>query len=137
VDILAFLGHSAQTTAGNTVQKLKKGTYFWGDSDQTACLRDHLQPDAQMILAGCNTATGNNSLAEKVSRHLNGIEVVGFSAYFNPYISTTSWDGKKLSIWSYCPIDSQRNWIFPWSNIARTFKSMPSENPQDKATHAD
>jgi hypothetical protein len=84
-----------------------------------------------MILAGCNTATGNNSLTEKISRHLNGIEVTGFSAYFNPLIMTSSWDGKKFSFWSFFPIDSQGNWIFPWTNIARTFKSTPNNEPQD------
>ncbi len=121
LDILALLGHGSKAHI-----TLNKRTYFMGSSDQTACLREHLQPDAQMILAGCNTATGTDSLAEKVSRHLNGIEVVGFSAYFNPVFSTTSWDGKKLNIWSSFPRDSQGNWIFPWTNIARTFKNMPS-----------
>jgi len=126
VDILALLGHGNQYR-----MTLKKGTDFRGSSDETACLKEHLQPDAQMILAGCNTATGNNSLTEKVSRHLNGIEVTGFSAYFTPLFCTTSWDGRKLSFWSYFPRDSQGNWIFPWTNTARTFKSMPSNEPQD------
>jgi hypothetical protein len=121
LDILALLGH------GNTdLITLNKRTDFTGSSHQTACLRDHLQPDAQMILAGCNTATGTNSLAEKASRHLNGIEVVGFSAYFSPNFCTTSWDGKKLSLWNYWPKDSQENRIFLWTNIARIFKSTPS-----------
>jgi hypothetical protein len=126
VDILALLGHGSQY-----LMALKKGTYFRGSGDETACLKEHLQPDARMILAGCNTATGNNSLTEKISRHLNGIEVTGFSAYFSPDYSTTSMDGKKLRIWSFFPIDSQGNWISPWSNIARTFKSTPNNEPQD------
>lgn len=127
VDILALLGHSDRTTYGMSFLQLKKGTYFTGSSHQTACLRDHLQPDAQMILAGCNTATGTNSLAEKVSRHLNGIEVAGFSAYLHPFFMTSSWDGKKLRLWGYFPRDSEGKWIFPWTNIARTFKSSPSD----------
>ncbi len=123
LDILALLGHGNENG-----QVLKNDILFTGDSDQTLCLRDHLQPDAQMILAGCNTATGNDPLAERVSRELAGIEVVGFSAYLNPYMSTFSWKGKKLSLWSYFyPIDSQGNWIYPWTNIARIFKSLPND----------
>jgi hypothetical protein len=126
LDILALLGHGDEI--GMT---LNEYIDFRGSSDETACLKDHLQPDAQMILAGCNTATGNNSLTEKVSRHLNGIEVTGFSAYSNPDIGTNTRDGKKLKLWSYFPIDSQGNWIFPWSNTARSFKILPSNEPQD------
>jgi hypothetical protein len=122
LNILALLGH-----ADEKLIVLNQRTYFTGSSNQTTCLKDHLQPDAQMILAGCNTATGTNPLAEKVSRHLNDIEVVGFSAYFHLDLSTISWDGKKVRLWSYFPIDNQGNWIFPWSNTARTFKSSPSD----------
>jgi hypothetical protein len=133
VDILTLMGH-----ANENLINLHKDTFFTGSSDETACLRDQLQSDAQMILAGCNTATGYNSLAEKVSRHLNGIEVIGFSGYFAPQSSTTSWDGKKLSLWSYFPLDNQGNWIldnqgnwiFQWSSKARTFKRAGNAQPQ-------
>ncbi len=126
VDILAILGHG-----GENHIKLNDYAYFEGQSYETACVRKHLQPDAQMILASCNTATGNNSLAEKVSRHVSGIEVVGFSAYFNPYLTTSSWIGKKLSLWNFFPIDSKGNWVL--GNPVRTFKSEPTALPQDKA----
>jgi hypothetical protein len=125
LDILALLGH-----ANEDLIQLNKGTYLPGSSHQIACLKDHLQPDAQMILSGCNTATGNNSLAEKASRHLIGIEVVGFSAYSNPFYMTSSWEGKNLRLWSYRLRDSEGKWIFPWSNTARTFKNMPNNEPQ-------
>ncbi len=121
VDILAIFGHATQT-----LLVLKNYTYFKGTSSETVCLREHLQPEAQVILAGCNTAAGNNSLAEKVSRHVSGIEVVGFSAYLYPFYTTSSWIGKKLKLSAYSIKDSQGNWTFPWTNIARTFKSASS-----------
>lgn len=126
VDVLAILGHGTKDYI-----MLNDRSDFIGQESKTACIREHLQSDAQMILAGCNTATGNKSLAEKVSRHVSGIEVVGFSADFSPLYTTSSWIGKKLSLWSIYPWDSQDNWVL--GNSVRTFKSEPTALSQDKA----
>lgn len=114
LDILMIHGH------GNEEEIVLSNRHiFTGSQESVVCLKNHLQPDAQMILSGCNTATGTNSLAEKVSRHIEGIEVVGFSSYLNPLLTASSLSEKKLGFWNFIPMDSHNNLVL--GNNVRTF----------------
>ena len=115
LDLLFLAGHSWPQG-----MRLNEDTYFWGTDREVSCFSQHLQDKGQIVLAGCNTATGENSLAERVSGSSNR-ETIGCAAYLNPFFTSLSWVENKLGVRSVYPMDSNGQWTGFMENTARTF----------------
>lgn len=101
IDALFFHGH-----ANNQVQSLGSHYYFTASDHEAASMRQYLSKTAQVFSLGCNTATQTPGvlvpLAERIAKKVPGREVTGIAAYLNPFLSSTSFNGR-FKIQSYFP----------------------------------
>jgi hypothetical protein len=88
LDVVSLEGH-----ANSQLLVLDNDYQFKASSQEMDCLKNVLSSDAQVFLPGCNTATSHSflTLTERVSKNLPGKDVIGFSAYYNPFFTTTSY----------------------------------------------
>ena len=105
IDLLSTYGH-----ASPLFQNLGDEYHFFGDEPELLeCLNKHLAKDAQIVVAGCNTATINPcyryTLIEKVAQGVPGREVIGFKSYLNPTL-VYSYFKDKIYIEHFYPASS-------------------------------
>lgn len=120
IDVLSIQGH------GSNFHMNLNGYSFHVQPEKLRCLNETLAHNAQIFLQGCNTATptnvGSETLTEAVARFLPGKEVTGFSAYYNPALTTSSYSNGRFTHDSYCP-RSLNGWVNPFYSSAVTIKS--------------
>lgn len=113
ISVLAMSGHSC----GGDGQWFENHCFKADAGDPViACMKEHLTPDAQIFLLGCNTATqtgASPSYAEKLSKALLGREITGFKGFYTPHLSWQSLSNGKIRLYSLCPFNS--NWEFVFS----------------------
>lgn len=92
IDVLVLNGYSKCD-----VIRLSPDYVFEG-LNESSCMRDILSPDAQIILAGSQTASHSGicstSLTENVAKLVPGRQVIGFDGQFDQTLMTVNYDGK-------------------------------------------
>jgi hypothetical protein len=91
------------------------------------CLRNATVPTSQIILAGCNTATGDGSIAEKVSQVAKGRQVTGYRADLYRFLGWPTFSEGRMSFFSLELKDSNGDWVL--SNPERNFVNPDSSSP--------
>lgn len=106
VDLLFIMGH-----ANPKLMSLGEGYYFTASLVETAAIQRNLVQNGQVVLFGCNTATGSGSLAEILRSKLREIEVVGIEAYLNPFLTTHSFLEGRLNLRSHFGFDLSKQFV--------------------------
>jgi hypothetical protein len=93
INVVSLQGHGYSESL-----RLGENYRFRGKHTETNCLQKVLSPDAQVILAGCNTATPDTeeTLTDHLSQSLPGKEIIGFASYYIPFFTTTSFSNGRF-----------------------------------------
>lgn len=119
ISVLSLQGHSNQDV-------FVLDYYFRGGGEEISCMKETLSSDAQIFLLGCNVATpkpnGGITLTEKISKSLPGKEITGFSAVYNPFITTSSYSNGRFQHNSHS-LTSSNGFVNPISTAVTYEKS--------------
>jgi hypothetical protein len=124
IDVLSLVGHS-----DNQSQDL--GYFFWGRPRDTICMEEALSSEAQVFVLGCNTATTTGdfqTLTERLSDRLPGKEVIGFSSYYGPAYTSTSFSKGRFHHDSHFPY-SLNGWRLPTSFVVEKKPLSKGQSP--------
>ena len=96
LDVAVFSGH-----ADSFLMAVGKTLTWEGSCSQVKEIESFLNPNATVIYLGCNTASGSESLMERVSLQLIGRTIIGFDDYLNDWFISINQHGKKIEIQSW------------------------------------
>lgn len=117
ISIVVFDGHA------DTISFYLGKTYrFYVGLREVRCMNDFLSSEAQIFLAGCNTATPSSypSLTERLSKKLLGKEVNGYSSYYHPGCTLSSYIKGRFHHDNFYPMSSA-GWVNPFFSSLVTF----------------
>jgi hypothetical protein len=103
-DLLFIMGH-----ANPQVVSLGENYLFSASSTEVMAIQRSVAEGGQVVLFGCNTATGSGSIAELLRLKLSKIEVIGIEAYLNPFLTTHSFFDGRLSLRAHFIFDLNRS----------------------------